>query len=283
LIELAMEPTPQIPVSSAPVLVNTSTPKTVGVLNIVFGALLILCGLCSMASMLQQAAMGPMMEGIQEQQQETMRQVHQAQLDELDAQIAAAESDEERAELQAQRDMLAQRDPAGMMPNMGELYSVNANPLVIGYSIADGVSGLLLNGMLIASGIGLLNLRSWSRTLALWTLGLKIARLVLVYGFMAIVVGPYMAEAQGKAFDQMLSSMPAGGGGGPPPQGIGDAMTIGYGIMYTGLAIAMIVFGSIYPAIALWLLSRPGVKAACSGRLEAWESVPPLPTTGTSP
>jgi hypothetical protein len=135
--------------------------------------------------------------------------------------------------------------------------------------------------MLIVSGIGLLNLRSWSRGLAIWTLWLKIGRLLLVYGYFAIVVGPFMAEAQGKAVEKMMTSVQgAGGGGGPNP---GDVMKMTYGVMYSGFGIAMIVFGSIYPAIALWLLSRPGVKAACSGRIEAWESPPNPPTTGTTP
>ena len=36
-----------------------------------------------------------------------------------------------------------------------------------------------------------------------------------------------------------------------------------YFITYTVFCVAMIVFGSIYPAISLWLLTRPDARAAC--------------------
>jgi hypothetical protein len=39
-----------------------------------------------------------------------------------------------------------------------------------------------------------------------------------------------------------------------------------YSIMCLILAIGMIAFGTIYPAISLWLLGRPGVKAALIGK-----------------
>ena len=34
--------------------------------------------------------------------------------------------------------------------------------------------------------------------------------------------------------------------------------------MLCAIPLAMILVGSIYPAISLWLLSRPGARAACA-------------------
>ena len=33
--------------------------------------------------------------------------------------------------------------------------------------------------------------------------------------------------------------------------------------MYSGMAVGMIILGSIYPLIVIWTLTRPGVRAAC--------------------
>jgi hypothetical protein len=41
-------------------------------------------------------------------------------------------------------------------------------------------------------------------------------------------------------------------------------MTTAMGTMMTASGIGMMIVGSIYPAIMLWLLSRPSVKAACN-------------------
>jgi hypothetical protein len=38
----------------------------------------------------------------------------------------------------------------------------------------------------------------------------------------------------------------------------------------------MVVFGSIYPAISLWLLTRPSVRAAC-GEGQTLATLEPLP------
>ena len=52
-----------------------------------------------------------------------------------------------------------------------------------------------------------------------------------------------------------------GVGGGPPPVKL---LHWTYTIMMTAGAVGMIVVGSIYPAVSLWLLTRPGVREACS-------------------
>ena len=50
-----------------------------------------------------------------------------------------------------------------------------------------------------------------------------------------------------------------------PPAG--QTIATAYGIALTSSAVLMILFGAIYPAIMLWVLTRPKVKAACGEAL----------------
>jgi hypothetical protein len=72
-----------------------------------------------------------------------------------------------------------------------------------------------------------------------------------------------MSERIGKFVGEMMIQQQQATGR-PAPAGI-DLKNIVrvYNITYTIGAVAMIVFGSIYPAISLWLLTRPGARAAC--------------------
>ena len=55
----------------------------------------------------------------------------------------------------------------------------------IRYTWVDVVTELALNALLLASGVGLLHWRPWARRLGLWTAGLKVVHLVLLYGYLA--------------------------------------------------------------------------------------------------
>src|SRR5215471_1940587 len=70
---------PGVPPALSGVEPNPSAAKTIGVLNIVFGACLLLCGLCCGLYMTAVAAMGPMMAVQQQQVQQQMQQAAEAQ------------------------------------------------------------------------------------------------------------------------------------------------------------------------------------------------------------
>jgi hypothetical protein len=145
-----------------------------------------------------------------------------------------------------------------LFPDFGKIFSAFSHPWLIAHGIVDAATGLVLNIVMIVAGIGLLRLRRWGRKLALWTAALKIGRLVVVQGVALFVTVPIIAESMGNAVEGMI---PQGSGPGPPP---GTFHTV-YGVMFSVQSLAFVLFGSIYPAICLWLLRKPAVKAACDG------------------
>ncbi|MBL9121991.1 MAG: hypothetical protein JNG90_00030, partial [Planctomycetaceae bacterium] len=93
--------------------------------------------------------------------------------------------------------------------------------------------------------------------------GLKIARLVLVYGFAIAVVVPLFAAMMGEMMEKTMSSMPQRAGGPPPAAQFGQGIAMFYGFALSAGAVLMVLVGMIYPLIMLWVLTRPKVKAAC--------------------
>ena len=246
---------------------KSGTPKVLGILNIVFGSALVLGGICCGMNLTMQAALAPMITAQQQQLQQQMKSTQDAERDErlkkLDEQEQAAQTEEEKLTIQSQRQTVLATPPVVMpvMPDMSKMYGMN-NPRVMGYSVTDILSGLLLNVFLLISGAGLVGMREWGRKLAVWIAAIKIGRLFLLTIYSIIFVAPVMAKQMTEALQQMLSQMPPGRGGAPPPQ-MGSELATIYGTMMTVSAAAMLVFGSIYPGILLWALTRPAAKDAC--------------------
>src|SRR5581483_6976284 len=243
---------------------NTGAPKVIGVLNIVFGCLLLVCGICSSLNLALQSALGPMMAGQNQGFQQAMRDERQRQVRALEEQEKAAEDEKEKAELRAQQKAIQAR-PLPQMPDMSK-FARDVQFQV--YFIVDMASGFLLNIAMIVAGAGLCGLREWGRVAALWVAGLKIVRLVAVYGFFALAVVPGMVQQITATFREMFDEMAKAG---PPGQKMPGAaelaqMSTAMGVMMTAGAIVMVVLGVIYPAIVLIVLTRPRVKAACARR-----------------
>ncbi|HWY87799.1 MAG TPA: hypothetical protein VNX28_13800 [Gemmataceae bacterium] len=241
---------------------RTGIPKTIGVLNIVFGSLLLLCGICFGLSLAMQLAMGPIFAGQQQQMQQIMEAGRRQQLQDLQDQEQAAQDEKEKAAIQARLKAL-QGQPIPKMPDMAKF---TQDMGLQSYGIADVVTGLVLNILMVISGVGLVSVREWGRRLGLWVATLKIVRLIALYSIFILVVVPNITNAFTTMFREMFEEMAKVAQPGqhvPGPAEMGQ-MGQGLGIMYSAFAIGMIVLGVIYPVIMLILLSRPHVKAACA-------------------
>ncbi|WP_435006832.1 hypothetical protein P12x_004301 [Tundrisphaera lichenicola] len=128
----------------------------------------------------------------------------------------------------------------------------------IRFCAVDAMTALILNLAMLISGIGLINLRGWGSRLWSWTGWIKIVRLFLLWGFYLVVISPELSSDMAQSVVQLVRA-----GGGPPGRGpsIGD-LTRAYSFMNLIVSVSIIVLGSIYPAFSLWVLSRPGMKAA---------------------
>jgi hypothetical protein len=236
---------------------TTSIPKTIGTLNIIFGCLLILMAICSGLNLAMQPVMNSIMTAQRQQVEQAMEVERQAELRQLEQQEKATKDPKKKADLQAQQQNLK----AQPLPKMPDIAKFTGDRRMLLYGLTDVVTGIVLNTLLVVSGIGLLYLKEWARRTALWVAGLKVVCLVATYGYFAMVIAPSMGQQFVGMFEDMAQGM-------PPGQGPGQAQVAQFGtILVTVIVIGSLVailLGSVYPIVILSLLTRPRVRIACT-------------------
>jgi hypothetical protein len=94
----------------------------------------------------------------------------------------------------------------------------------------------------------------------------KLVRLVAIYSYFAFALAAPMTRHTAEAVGRMIAQQQAILGGPEPPPMDSTPLAQAYMPMYETVPAAMIVLGSIYPAIALYVLVRArearAVKAA---------------------
>ncbi len=150
------------------------------------------------------------------------------------------------------------RRPAGPMVAFNPFMGMD-DPNFLRFSYVENGTSLITNGLMFATGIGLLNLRRWGARWWTYLAWAKIVLAVLLWGYYIVGVAPVFSESMAKNVVAMIqqSGRPAGAG----CRRSADLTRI-YSIMNLIVAVGTMLIASIYPAISLWLLSRPGVKAA---------------------
>lgn len=257
------------------VVPNPRIPKVLGILNIVFASGLLICGICSIAYFSMIPVFSSAMETMQKEAQAKQSADRKSVLDQFDEREEAAETDEAKAEIREQRKRFEAETPAAkpVPVDFGMMGFDNAR--VRTYVWVEFLSGFVLNLLLLVAGIGLVMRRPWGIKLGLGVAALKIVRLVLVYGYAAIVIAPEVSQGMAKFQIKQMQTMAQQQGAKPPPPELSvEMLTRIMTIWMTVCAVGMIMIGVIYPMISLWLLSRPSARAACLDR--------PL-ATGTEP
>ena len=246
---------------------NFRSARLVGIFNVFFAAQILICGLCMSGYTLTLPMWLRLFSQVQKQTEERAEQLKTAQLEAAIEREKAAKTDPEKIEAAARRIEVETRPKAALSMSMDFTRMGLADPKIIAWSWAELISSLTLNSMMLASGIGLLHWKPWARSLGIWTAALKIVRLVLVYGYFVLSVVPVLAQRMGEAVVAMMAQQPGtmGPTGGAPPVSLFVRI---YLITYSGMGVGMILIGVVYPMIVLWLLTRPGVKSACSGLLK---------------
>lgn len=240
-------------------------PRVLGILNIVFAANLLVCGVCGGTYFtLVIPLAGKMTTRMQEQMTTRLEEKRKADLKVLDRDATKAKTDREKWEVEARRKEIASRKvamPLGTDPNV-----VGFNePKIRRFAWIEFLSGVALNLLLLASGIGLVQRRTWGLRLGIGVAAAKIVRLVLCYGYVIVGIAPTialnLAQVAKKAMEQQqMPGVPA------PPANMYDLFVKTYTIMITASSVTIILLGVIYPAVMLWLLTRPGAWLACSDR-----------------
>lgn len=246
-------------------------PRTIGVLNLLFGGLLLLCGMGCMSQTFMGLVSGKSPHLDPKETQEVVNEMKKNVVAELKQKEDTAGNDAERARLHEERVKLEAKK--SRVEDQVDFARVNeALAWIPRYLWIEVTSGPLLNFLMVISGIGLLQLKGWGRVLGVWVAALKIIRLVALCILLTVVILPKLSSSLGgfvktdageavlaKAMEDQRTQ-PGGGTPMPDPQEILNMINV----MGYGAAIAVACFGSIYPLIALIVLTRQSAKVACA-------------------
>jgi hypothetical protein len=263
--------------------------KTIGVFNLIFGGILLLCGMGCLNPVLPSLINQETLQIDPKKAQQVLDEDRRQRITELKAREQSASTPDEKAKIKEQR--LAVEASRPKVEGQLDFPTVNAGlAWLTRYVWADVATGPLLNLLMGLSGIGLILRKNWARLLGLVTAGLKIVRLLALGVLLVAVVVPKMGRALdvladsplGKEmFDHAMERQKAQGGGPPPGPQPGPKEVAQYLRAFGNVsAVLLPCLGSIYPVITLVLLTRPGARAACLvGDEEEMQEEPPFGTS----
>lgn len=245
------EPKPSIPVRPRPKPV-----RTLGVLNIVLGAILLAYSWLMLGGMAFNGMSPGPTEALEEAVLAHAKVEHEETLRRLESLERRAEHDEAREVFRAERLRREERGPR--VPPQAQMFLLSGQMRgMMAWTGLGAVLGLGLNLALIASGVGLVQRVEWGRRLGLWTAAVKLPVVVLMQVLWLAWVVPSLSRAVGEPVGDMMAAQRGGMPAGMPN------MTQLYALIYSIWGIFVLLCGSAYPIILLVMLRRPGLKAAC--------------------
>ena len=247
------------------VLPTPGTPKTLGILSVIFGVLMVLYGLCTGGFLV---AAKPLMQLAETQVKQAQAQVENQRKEQqktFDDREKAATTDEEKAAIRKERDAAAASQPPVVKVDMSAATQVLDDPVVMGYSYLQLGSGILLSVLLLVSGIGLIRLAPWGRSLSVAWAGLQILQLVVLTAANVLYVQPIQQANSEKMMAKMEADAKGPNAAPGAAEGVAMARAMNSSGASTILVLGYLVLGSIYPIILLILLNKPAVRAALIG------------------
>jgi hypothetical protein len=243
------------------VLPKPGIPKTLGILNVIFGVLLVLLGICGLGSLLAAPALFDVMEKTVKEQQSKVEEKGKADIKAIDDRLAEAKTDEEKKAIEAERSAAVAAQPKTVQVDLSAATDVFKDKTIMGVNYAGAITGLILHVVLLISGIGLIRLTPWGRSLGLAWAVLQILQVVLLLGATLVYVLPANKVNTDKQIAKLEAQVKAGGAG--PAEANALQMTKTMASMAAPLAVGQSLSGLIYPIILLILLSTKGARAAC--------------------
>ena len=248
---------------------NPGPPKMIGILNVVFASMILLCGICQGVGSLAGPAILKWAFAQQQQQEARSLASHEAMIQEevakLDALAKTAKSEEEKANIAAKRQYWKTR-PKPYIPNVTSSLEIMRDRRIVWFNWFYLITGILVNLAMLLSGIWLISLKERGRRLALGTFWVKIARLAVLGAWSILVIAPLTVQSQRKEFDKITAQIQAQQGNNANTSAAMKALQFISGIM--GVFTAMIYVGMygggmVYPVIGLVVLTRPRARIAC--------------------
>jgi hypothetical protein len=265
----AVKAPPPEPVSPRPGL-----PKTIGVVNLLLGGLLLLCGAGYVATFVPFLVRNDPFQLDPNASQAAADEFRRGAIAELAQQENAARNKADKERLRAARNEIESK--SGKLAGQVDFAKINAGlPWLSRYFWVDVVTGPILSIPMLVAGFGLVRLREWGRKLALWVAGLQLARIVVLSALLGLVAIPRVVEAAaqfaksdaGEAFIRseaclILGSDPHS----RSPALSGEDFARILAAIGNGFTLLSLGFRAIYPVIVLVVLTRAGARAACAAR-----------------
>jgi head-tail adaptor len=242
-------------------------------MNIVFGGILLLMGAGYLAFYIISPTFAKQISAGIEKQQADQKAARETKLAELKRQEAEAKTKEEQENFKSEREELestVEPDMSGLSEITG--FNIYSDIRLTIYYFSEVTAGILLNLLMIISGVGLLGLAEWSRRLAVAVAWGKILRWVAMMVITMVLVLPITTQKMQKFFDNIQRQTTAKGG----RVTAGPMINMSQVTLISGavtIVFEAIVF-SIYPGITIWFLTRPRTRAACMAKLPMAEPVP---------
>lgn len=239
--------------------------RTLGVLTVLYGLLLLLYGGLSAALVVGFPHLSRLLSEVQGQQQASLDARREGALKQLEEAEQKAASPEEKANIRVERILLERRREPGI-PMTGVGLGIFNPPEVRQFIWAQTITMALVNVLLTLSGFGLMGRKNWGRKLALFVSSVKFPLLIGFAAWAIWKVSPLMADAWSSDLAAMMQSMYSGAS----PSEEAQAQWAGYrGSMervFSTLLALYAGFGMIFPAVLLYVLNRPKVVAEFTGR-----------------
>jgi hypothetical protein len=244
------------------VLPKPGIPKILGILNILFGVLGTLFGLGMIASMLLIPLFFSFAEKAAKEEHATEEAKHKAQLKEVDNRAATAKTDEEKKAIDKEKATLIANTPTSPELDLDTISGGMRNPTILAHTYIFSGIGILINILRIVSGVGLIGLFAWGRSMALWLAAMTIVVLGISAATEILVIQPIKTEMLTKTMDKMEADLKTQG---VPPNARASMKSATTMMAAMGLAWAVgaFFFFSIYPVTTLILLNTAGARAAC--------------------
>ncbi|MHC5540157.1 hypothetical protein ACYOEI_18205 [Singulisphaera rosea] len=255
-----------------PVKPRAELVKTIGMLNLVFGGALFLCGLGCLHPI------APILADFKPFTYET--EMTQLVYEQYRGQLIGILADQEKKATDARDKARLKQERMAWEANRTKIVdqldvkAINRDLFWLPYYLwADVVTAPILNLLMLASGLGLVQLKSWARAMGLWVARLKILRLVLLTLFLFVCVVPptsrILASMLSTDFAKVAIAIKAakdGTNAGDVPlkaQFTPDDLRPVFRFMGHFYAVGLLAFGAVYPSISLIILTRPGARLAC--------------------
>jgi predicted Holliday junction resolvase-like endonuclease len=235
------------------VVPNPQVPRTFGILNIIFGILLLLVGAYSIVMLIIGPKFQTAMVAQMKEQEASRKAEKDAKLAALTKKAEAAKTKEEKEAVEDEREGVEKSSTPIVSGIVSEAMGMASNPRIRAYSAVESTAGIILNLLMITSGIGLLRMSEWGRRLALGVAWLKMLRWLAIVVFTLVVIVPITTEMTQKMMQEVEKQAKSQGGAPFPMGNLAQFAAIASAV--TSVMSALVA--SIYPVLSLVFLTRP--------------------------